>query len=293
MKRNLLILMVVMIGSLMLGCVADDSGDKDSPSDTTTSTTATEKNTTDGVERYGIIGEIKSIGKDNNSFMVEGDLTDESEYDKANVFIDKDTKIYMNNTLVSKVDIKAGMQVRIMFRDNIRESYPVQVYADMIYAQMSKDDSEKELTYAKEMITKLEEYEGSIIATLKSQMRAKIDDKTDVKIEDDEVTEGTEYWFLLSNNPDRADPTDMYATEITSLEYLGETEEVKLTKIEEYEGDLVVTTGDGRRAKIDEHTKMTIDKTELKLDTAYFVVIISDKIRSDPTDYYLDEIYLK
>ena len=52
-----------------------------------------------------------------------------------------------------------------------------------------------------------------------------------------------------------ADPTDYYAQEIYAVGYIGNVLKVTVTKVEEYEGNLIISTDKGYRAKVDDKTK--------------------------------------
>lgn len=66
--------------------------------------------------------------------LVEGDIEEDIEFDKANVSINKKTKIINENSdeKLKLSDIKVGDKVEVIITGEVRESYPVQVDAKII-----------------------------------------------------------------------------------------------------------------------------------------------------------------
>lgn len=89
-------------------------------------------------EKVDIRGEITEINtsSDNKivSIMVEGELEEDTSFDKASIRIDKNTKIYMANTKakVSTDELEEGLKIEAIFDGPIAESYPVQAKAKII-----------------------------------------------------------------------------------------------------------------------------------------------------------------
>lgn len=89
-------------------------------------------------EKVDIRGEITGVDISNDnkivSIMVEGELEEDTSFDKASIRIDKNTKIYMANTKtkVSTDELKEGMKVEAIFDGLVAESYPVQAKAKVI-----------------------------------------------------------------------------------------------------------------------------------------------------------------
>lgn len=88
--------------------------------------------------KLGIRGQITKVIIDGNknvtSILVEGKIESDTEYDKANVKIDKDTKIYKEaeSNELSVNELKEGIKVEVVFEGPIAESYPVQGKAKTI-----------------------------------------------------------------------------------------------------------------------------------------------------------------
>ncbi|SCG82781.1 hypothetical protein DW1_1208 [Proteiniborus sp. DW1] len=89
-------------------------------------------------EKIDIRGEITSvvISDDNKvvSILVEGELEEDTSYDKASISIDESTSIYLLTVKdkVSAEELKEGIKVDVIFTGPIRESYPVQATAKII-----------------------------------------------------------------------------------------------------------------------------------------------------------------
>ncbi len=89
-------------------------------------------------EKIDIKGEITAISKspDNKivSILVEGELEEDTSYDKASIKIDTSTNIYIGN-LKEKISVdklKEGITVEAIFEGPVAESYPVQAKAKVI-----------------------------------------------------------------------------------------------------------------------------------------------------------------
>ncbi|MFA5523397.1 MAG: DUF3221 domain-containing protein [Tissierellales bacterium] len=89
-------------------------------------------------EKIDIRGDITEINKsaDNKivSILVEGELEEDTSYDKASISIDKSTSVYSatGEDKVSIEEITEGMKVEVIFTGLVRESYPVQADAKTI-----------------------------------------------------------------------------------------------------------------------------------------------------------------
>lgn len=80
----------------------------------------------------GKITEINIIEEEIVSILVEGNMEDDTMYDKASVGIEKKTKIYKNEEEIKVEDLKGGEIVEIIFEGPIAESYPVQAVGKTI-----------------------------------------------------------------------------------------------------------------------------------------------------------------
>ncbi len=88
-------------------------------------------------DSIGIRGEVTSITMGENTvILVEGEVMDDTMYDKASVTIKPDTKILSSEdgkeTQVSPEDIKLFDTVEVVFDGPVAESYPVQGSAKLI-----------------------------------------------------------------------------------------------------------------------------------------------------------------
>lgn len=89
-------------------------------------------------EKLSIRGEITNVSLDDNgkitTILVEGKLEQDTQHDKASVFIGEKTKIYDNDTKeeLERNALKKGTKVEIIFKGPVRESYPVQADAKII-----------------------------------------------------------------------------------------------------------------------------------------------------------------
>lgn len=89
-------------------------------------------------DNIDIIGEITNITHVNNSIvgiLVEGKKEENTNYDKAYIKVDKNTRIKnkSNNETIKLKDLKKGMKVEVIFEGPVAESYPVQTYGKKIY----------------------------------------------------------------------------------------------------------------------------------------------------------------
>lgn len=89
------------------------------------------------VETIGIRGEIKELYAEEDdlnltSFLVEGEVQDDTMYDSANVSIDEDTEIYRGEEKTSIDELEEGLMVEVVFDGPVAESYPVQGTAKKI-----------------------------------------------------------------------------------------------------------------------------------------------------------------
>jgi beta-N-acetylhexosaminidase len=86
----------------------------------------------------GIRGEVREIntGKGNIVILVEGEKTEDTEYDKAYVTINADTKVIRaeggKETPADLLDINLFDVVEVVFNRPVAESYPVQGKAKLV-----------------------------------------------------------------------------------------------------------------------------------------------------------------
>lgn len=87
-------------------------------------------------DKIAIRGIIILIHEENEkgNILVEGNIEEDTEFDKASIYITKRTKIIKEeaNERLKLSDIKAGDKVEVIITGPIRESYPVQVDAKII-----------------------------------------------------------------------------------------------------------------------------------------------------------------
>jgi hypothetical protein len=96
--------------------------------------------TDDPLEKtYDIIGTITSLDVTNEqiSILVEGDLTPDTNFDKASIRIDDQTKVYADQKEAVRDDLIVGMTVKVKFEGPVAESYPVQAYAKTVTMVLS------------------------------------------------------------------------------------------------------------------------------------------------------------
>ncbi len=77
----------------------------------------------------GIRGEVKEIYKDEEGITgiyVEGEVGEDTVYDKASISFTKKTKVYKGDNKVDFSDLKEGQIVEVTFEGAVAESYPVQ-----------------------------------------------------------------------------------------------------------------------------------------------------------------------
>lgn len=87
-------------------------------------------------DKIAIRGIVTAIHEENEkgNILVEGNIEEDTEFDKASVYIIKRTKIIKEegNKRLKLSDIKVGDKVEVIITGPIRESYPVQVDAKII-----------------------------------------------------------------------------------------------------------------------------------------------------------------
>jgi beta-N-acetylhexosaminidase len=88
--------------------------------------------------KLGIRGEIKKVSTNDKGkitgIYVEGAIEQDTEYDKASIYITEKTNIYEGNTKkkLEASSLKEGMKVEVDFEGPVRESYPIQADAKTI-----------------------------------------------------------------------------------------------------------------------------------------------------------------
>ncbi len=89
-------------------------------------------------EKVGIRGEIAKASYNDrgkiSGILIEGKVEEDTQHDKASVYIGEKTKIYRNFTKeeLEISTLKEGIKVEIIFEGPVRESYPVQADAKII-----------------------------------------------------------------------------------------------------------------------------------------------------------------
>jgi Protein of unknown function (DUF3221) len=87
-------------------------------------------------DKVAIRGVVTVINEENEkgSILVEGNIEEDTEFDKASIYITQRTKIIKEeaNERLKLSDIKVGDKVEVIITGPIRESYPVQVDAKII-----------------------------------------------------------------------------------------------------------------------------------------------------------------
>lgn len=113
MKRVILLLLIIFL-LLLTGC-------------------RTDKKSSEEIGIRGIVKDISVQDEQTASLLVEGDIEEDTFYDKASVRIDSKTEIKGNtNSKLSIEDIAVGDLVEVIFHGPVAESYPVQGNAGLI-----------------------------------------------------------------------------------------------------------------------------------------------------------------
>ena len=91
----------------------------------------------DSNETVGIRGEIKEVYVDEVSdtalsFLVEGEMEDDTTYESACISLDNNTKVYKGEEEVAIEDLVEGTTIEVVFEGPVEESYPVQGTAKTI-----------------------------------------------------------------------------------------------------------------------------------------------------------------
>ena len=86
------------------------------------------------IEELAIRGTITELSQsdDKINILVEGEIEEDTSYDKAFVTIDKNTKVYKNKNEISTEDLAEGMKIEIYYSGAANMSYPVQIGANRI-----------------------------------------------------------------------------------------------------------------------------------------------------------------
>ena len=258
--------------------------------------------------KYGIIGTIKeiNINKKNITLIIEGEIDKASEYDKANVRVDENTLILLNDVEISSDKLEMGMDVKVIFDGPVMESYPVQAYAKTVYAYSTNIDNVDIPEEAIEVtVSKIEEYEGKIILSTEEGYRAKVDSNTKQNIGDVELVVGITIWIVLNDDKTKADPTDYYAEEIyiklkTKYGIIGTIKEININE----ENIVLIVEGEINEAseydraniRVDENTLILLNDVEIssdKLELGMDVKVIFDGpvMESYPVQGYAETVY--
>jgi beta-N-acetylhexosaminidase len=118
MKRAILLILTINLIFSVIGCTKSLS-DKEK-------------------DKIGIRGQVTKIFMNNDKtvtgIMVEGKVESDTMVDKADIKIDKGTKILIGNTnqKFKSSELKEGMKVEVVFEGPVAESYPVQGKAKTI-----------------------------------------------------------------------------------------------------------------------------------------------------------------
>lgn len=81
-----------------------------------------------------IRGEITEIDKNEEAVVltVEGEKEEDTEYDKAKVTLQENTKVYKDEQEMHPDELSEGMTVEVYYKGVVDTSYPVQMGADKI-----------------------------------------------------------------------------------------------------------------------------------------------------------------
>jgi beta-N-acetylhexosaminidase len=88
--------------------------------------------------KLGIRGEVKKVSTNDKGkitgIYVEGEIEQDTENDKASIYITEKTKIYEadGKKKLEASSLKEGMKVEVNFEGPVRESYPLQADAKTI-----------------------------------------------------------------------------------------------------------------------------------------------------------------
>lgn len=141
MKKFIIIMSAFAMVFLLYGCKpSTDINDPSNPDTGDEVENGQTPPTDDPLEKtYDIIGTITSLDVTNEhiSILVEGDLTPDTNFDKASVRIDDQTKVYADQQEAIKEDLIVGMTVNVKFEGPVAESYPVQAYAKTVTMVLS------------------------------------------------------------------------------------------------------------------------------------------------------------
>lgn len=88
----------------------------------------------DKVNIRGIITNIKVNNSEEGTIFVEGEIEEDTSYDKASIRVDGSTIINISTTTtkLKLSDLKVGDKVEVDFKGPVAESYPVQTKAGRI-----------------------------------------------------------------------------------------------------------------------------------------------------------------
>lgn len=79
----------------------------------------------------GTITEVTQNG-DKTNILVEGEVEEDTSYDKAYVTLDENTKVYQDEKEMTIKDLVKDMKIEVYYNGSVNLSYPVQIGADKI-----------------------------------------------------------------------------------------------------------------------------------------------------------------
>ncbi|VDN47615.1 conserved exported protein of unknown function [Petrocella atlantisensis] len=141
MKKLILIMSVFAMVFLLYGCKpSTDSSDDTNPVAGEDIDNEQSPDAEDPLEKtFDIIGTITSldISDEQVHILVEGDITPDTNYDKASIRVDNNTKVFADQEEAERDDLIVGMTVKVKFEGPVAESYPVQAYAKTVTMVLS------------------------------------------------------------------------------------------------------------------------------------------------------------
>jgi hypothetical protein len=89
-------------------------------------------------QKLGVRGIVKNIvnGKDGITFLVEGKVDSDTQYNSATVTVNRETVVLQDENNISKItdyrEIKEGCMIEVKFRGNVSKSDPIMAVADTV-----------------------------------------------------------------------------------------------------------------------------------------------------------------